>query len=234
MTPSKKSAGDVLISCRGIRKSYGEGEAKFEALRGIDLDVHAGELTLLVGPSGSGKTTLLSIISMILSFDEGELFLLDRDVSKMVETEKSKFRCCELSIVFQSLFLIPTLTVVENVTLPLIVGGKDEESSSLKAIQILKELHIERYSETSPRYLSKGQQQRVAIARAIINDAKIIICDEPTSALDHKTAYEVMDILHSLASKKGKAVLVVTHDNKIFPYADRIINMIDGQVENIE
>lgn len=231
MTTTQPS-DEIVISCRGIKKSYGFGENRFEALRGIDLDIYSNNLTLLVGPSGSGKTTLLSIITMILTADEGSLFLLGKDVSKLSEKEKSEFRCCNLGIVFQSLFLIPTLTVIENITIPLVVGGKEDNGTESKAADLLKGFHIERYAQSSPASLSKGQQQRVAIARAMVNDAKIIICDEPTSALDHIAAFEVMDILHRLANKEGKAVLVVTHDNKIFPYADHIISMSDGQIES--
>lgn len=220
----------VAIKCRGIRKSYGEGENKVDALKPTDLEIHKGELTLLVGPSGSGKTTLVSIIATILSADEGELTLLDTVMTGLSEVKKADFRCSHIGFVFQSLFLIPTLTVVENVSLPLIVGGIDEKVAEEKALELLKKVHLEHRANVSPRLLSKGQQQRVAIIRAMINDAAIIICDEPTSSLDHVSGGEIMEFLHTLAHKSTKAVLVVTHDPRIFSYADRIISMSDGEI----
>ncbi len=218
------------IRCKGIRKTYGEGDAKTEALKGIDLDISTGQLTLLVGPSGSGKTTLLSVITSVLTPDEGELFILDQDVHRMSDDQRSHFCSKNLGIVFQSLFLIPTLTVEENVALPLIVAGKTETQAHGKAQELLERFKIGKYSAVSPSCLSKGQQQRVAIARALIHDPSIIICDEPTSALDHAHGMTVMSILHELSSNDSKAVLVVTHDQRTFAYADRIINMDDGLI----
>jgi putative ABC transport system ATP-binding protein len=221
---------DVTISCRGLTKSYGQDEARIDAVKSIDLDVEEGVLTLLVGPSGSGKTTLLSIISTILTPDKGELFLLGQKINGMNENEKSKFVQNNLGIVFQSLYLIPTLTVGENVSLPLYIAGLNPEKASVKSREILEKLKLDHRFNSSPYELSKGQQQRVAIARAVVNDAKIIICDEPTSALDHVAGMDVMAILHDLAKKNFKTVLVVTHDHRIFSYADRIINMSDGSI----
>lgn len=220
----------VAIQCKGVKKIYGSKDNPFEALRGIDLEIDFGQLTLLVGPSGSGKTTLLSIIATLLTFEEGELYLLNHEIKQLSDKEKEEFRKTQLGIVFQSLFLIPTLSVIENIILPLIIAKKDPEEAKAKAMGILERIHLSKYSNTSPALLSKGQQQRVAIARAIINDAKIILCDEPTSALDHVSGFEIMTILHEIASKTQKAVLVVTHDHKIFPFADRIVYMIDGQI----
>lgn len=220
----------IAIQCKGIKKSYGESENRIEALKNIDLDVHQGELTLLVGPSGSGKTTLISIITTILTPDDGQLYLLDQDASAMTDDEKAQFRRKNMGVVFQSLFLIPTLTVLENVTVPLLVDGFDDEAAEAKAMETLTQMNIAHRSHASPAKLSKGQQQRVAIARAIINDSKIVICDEPTSALDQSSGLQIMSILHDLASKSSKAVLVVTHDHRTFPYADRIVNINDGQI----
>ncbi|CUI16291.1 putative ABC transporter, ATPase subunit [Candidatus Protochlamydia naegleriophila] len=221
---------DIAVKCVGIKKSYGEKDNRVEALKGVDLEIHQGQLTLLVGPSGSGKTTLLSIISTILSSDEGELYLFDHEIHKMTELEKARFRRDSLGIVFQSLFLIPTLTVLENVSLPLLVAGYSQHQANLKALNFLEQLKMAHRSQVSPAFLSKGQQQRVAIARAMVNDSKIIVCDEPTSALDQAAGFEAMTLLHDLASKHSKAVLVVTHDHRIFPFANRIVEMSDGQI----
>lgn len=220
----------VAIKCRGIRKSYGEGEDKVDALKSTDLEIYKGELTLLVGPSGSGKTTLVSIIATILSADVGELTLLDTRMTGQSEVVKADFRCSNIGFVFQSLFLIPTLTVAENVSLPLIVGGMEEKLAEEKAVEYLKKVHLDHRANVSPRQLSKGQQQRVAIVRAMINEADIMICDEPTSSLDHVSGGEIMEFLHKLAGNSTKAVLVVTHDPRIFSYADRIITMSDGEI----
>lgn len=222
---------NVTIECRGIRKSYGNGETKIEALRGIDLSIYANQLTLLVGPSGSGKTTLLSIMTSILTPDEGDLFLLGKDIHKMPENERAHFCGQNLGIVFQSLFLIPSLTAAENVSLPLLIKGESEKTAMEKSIAALKEVNIAHRSHSSPDNLSKGQQQRVAIARAIVNDAKIIVCDEPTSALDHAAGMEIMAILQDLALHSSRSVLVVTHDQRIFSFADRIVSISDGQIK---
>lgn len=221
---------NIAVKCKGIKKVYGENETRVDALRGIDLDINDSELTLLVGPSGSGKTTLLSIITTILTPDEGQLFLLGREVTSMTENDKALFRQKNLGIVFQSLFLIPTLTVVENVTIPLLIEGISQEEAEQKAMGILKQMNIGHKAHTSPNNLSKGQQQRVAIARAMINNSKIIVCDEPTSALDHVAGGEVMHLLHDLALQSSRAVIVVTHDHRIFPHAQRIVYMNDGLI----
>lgn len=221
---------NAAIKCKGIRKTYGSGENKVDALKSTDLEINFGQLTLLVGPSGSGKTTLISIIATILTPDEGELILLDQKMNDLSENEKAIFRCKHIGFVFQSLFLIPSLTVAENVALPLIVGGLDEKTAMERAIEMLKKVNLEHRANVSPTDLSKGQQQRVAIVRAMINDSQIIICDEPTSSLDHASGFQIMEFLHSLAKNSTRAVLVVTHDPRIFSYADRIIPMCDGEI----
>ena len=221
---------EIAIQCRGIKKHYGDNDNRVEALKGINLDIHYGQLTLLVGPSGSGKTTLLSIITTILKPDEGKLFLLDQDILQMPDNQRAQFCRENLGIVFQSLFLIPTLTVAENITLPLIIAEWKQQDALNKAMELLNRMHLAHRSHASPFSLSKGQQQRVAIARAMVNDAKIIVCDEPTSALDQESGHEIMTFLHQIALHSSRAVLVVTHDHRTFPFADRIININDGQI----
>ena len=221
----------ISIECKGIKKFYGKGENQVAALKEINLEIVEGKLTLLVGPSGSGKTTLLSIINTILTPDDGDLFLLGQHINAMSGMEKAKFRNQNLGVVFQALYLIPTLTVLENVTLPLIIQGENETTAEKKAIPILEQLNIEEKIQFSPKQLSRGQQQRVAIARALINDPKIIICDEPTSALDQVAGSDFMSLLHDRVLNKGRTVFVVTHDHRIFPFADRIININDGLIQ---
>lgn len=223
---------EITISCKGIKKYYGSEENRIEALRGIDLDVFRGQLTLLCGPSGSGKTTLLSILSNILTPDEGQLLLLGSDPSTMSEEKRAAFCRSNLGIVFQSYFLVPSLNLAENVSLPLLIGGCSHQEAQERAREMLKRMNIDHRYNASPSLLSKGQQQRVAIARAMINEANIILCDEPTSSLDHTAGMEVMSLLHDLAKKSSKTVLVVTHDQRIFEFADRIITISDGQIIN--
>jgi len=228
------SQNTLVISGEGLSKSYGSDEARVNALKDASLQVYSGQLTLLVGPSGSGKTTLISIIATILTPDTGQLTILNQPILGMSEAETSAFRRNSIGIVFQSLFLISTLTVAENVALPLIIGGMDEKLAIEKARELLVQFRLAHRSEVAPTSLSKGQQQRVAIARAMINDAPIIICDEPTSSLDHVSGFEIMNFLQTLAKKSSKAVLVVTHDPRIFSYADRVISMSDGEITSEE
>jgi len=221
---------EIAIRCRGIKKHYGDKENRVEALRDINLDVYQGKLTLLVGPSGSGKTTLLSIITTILTPDQGELYLLNQDIRKMSEAERAKFCRENLGIVFQSLYLIPSLTCAENIMLPLIIADVNKKVASDKAMELLDRVHLKQRCHASPKQLSNGQQQRIAIARAMINDSKILVCDEPTSALDQTSGHEIMELLREKVLQSDRAVLVVTHDQRTFPFADSIIYMNDGQI----
>jgi putative ABC transport system ATP-binding protein len=221
---------EIAISCRGIRKSYGENETRIDALKEVDLDIYSGQLTILEGPSGSGKSTLLSIITTILTPDAGELHLLGQEVLRLSPDARSLFCRNNLGIVFQSLFLIPTLSVAENVSLPLIINGSRPEEAKDRVMDALKKMKMDHRAEVSPASLSKGQQQKIAISRAIINESKILVCDEPTSALDQNSGHETMEILKDLATHSAKAVLVVTHDHRIFSFADRIISINDGLI----
>lgn len=221
----------MTVQCKGISKFYGKGESRFQALKKNNVELYAGKLTLLVGPSGSGKTTLLSIIHTILTPDEGELFILGHHINQMSELEKAQFRSENIGVIFQALYLIPTLSVLENTILPLLIQGTREEEAKMKGIDILEKLHIGEKIHSPPTQLSRGQQQRVAIARALITDPKIIMCDEPTSALDQKSGHEFMAILRDHAMHNNQTILVVTHDQRTFPFSDRIIKINDGIIE---
>ena len=221
---------DIAIKCQGIKKSYGFADSRVDALKSTDVEIYKGQLTMLVGPSGSGKTTLISIIATILTPDEGNLSLLGQSIENLSEIEKSSFRCKNIGIVFQSLFLIPTLTIAENVALPLILDGVEESVALKKAMILLDKIHLTHRANFPPTSLSKGQQQKIAIARAMITEAPIMICDEPTSSLDHTSGFEVMRFLQELVKNTSKTVLVVTHDPRIFDYADRVIAMSDGEI----
>jgi putative ABC transport system ATP-binding protein len=219
------------VKCTGIKKSFSDGESTTEALRGIDLEIFEKTLTLLVGPSGSGKTTLLSILETILTPDEGDLFILGNHVNKMNEFEKANLRNKNIGVVFQALHLIPTLTILENVILPLTIKGENKKTAKKKGISLLSRLGIKKKMNSSPSQLSRGEQERAAIARALINDPQIILCDEPTGALDQANGHAFMAILRDLVSLDSRTVLVVTHDHRIFSFADHILNINDGIIE---
>lgn len=221
----------ISIKCKGIKKSFINGNNKTEALRGISLEIPDKKLTLLVGPSGSGKTTLMSIIETILTPDEGDLYILGHHMNTMNELEKAKFRNKNIGFVFQALHLIPSLTVLENVILPLIIKGENEADAKKKGISLLEQLRIKEKMNLIPPQLSRGEQQRAAIARALINDPKIILCDEPTSSLDQENGHAFMTILRDLVLTDDRTVFVITHDHRIFPFADHIIYINDGKIE---
>jgi putative ABC transport system ATP-binding protein len=225
---------ELAVYCRGIAKSYGAGVAEVMALRGADLDVRRGELLMLVGPSGSGKTSLISIIAAILDQDAGTCEVLGRNLQEMSSIERSHFRGARVGFVFQVFNLLPTLTTLENVTVPLFIGRTPRKKAEHRACDLLDQVGLSERRNALPRQLSGGQQQRVAIARALARDPQLIICDEPTSSLDHETGRAVMEILRAHAKSAERAVIVVTHDPRILGFADRIARMDDGRVTAID
>jgi len=224
---------DVAVQCRGVTKTYGSGEAQVTALRGVDLDVHRGELLMLVGPSGCGKTTLISVIAAILDQDGGDVRVLDRDLSTMSAGERSRFRGETIGFVFQAYNLLPALTAAENVAVPLLIKGMPRSRAVARAREVLDSVGLGSRTSALPAQLSGGQQQRVAIARALVHEPRLIVCDEPTSALDHETGQTVMELLKSVAQSAERALVVVTHDARIFGFADRIARMNDGRIDSI-
>jgi putative ABC transport system ATP-binding protein len=221
---------ELAVHCRGIVKSYGAGVAKVAALRGVDLDVRRGELLMLVGPSGSGKTSLISIIATILDQDSGTCEVLGQDLRRMGSIERARFRGTSVGFVFQVFNLLPTLTTTENVSVPLLINGMPRKKAERLASELLEQVGLAERRTALPPHLSGGQQQRVAIARALACNPQLIICDEPTSNLDHETGHAIMEILRSRAKNPERAVIVVTHDSRIFDFADRIARMDDGRV----
>jgi len=200
------------------------------AVKGVDLVVNTGELLLIVGPSGSGKTTLISVIAGILPYEEGVCNVFGKEYRAMDEEEKTRFRKTNIGFVFQSFNLIPMLTATENVAVPLLLNGIESVEAETRAKTLLTELDLSDKLQTSPKELSGGQQQRLAIARGYIHEPRLIVCDEPTAYLDHKTGDMVMEILKKKVLNKDRAIIVVTHDPRIFSYADRILEMEDGQL----
>src|SRR6267142_6411620 len=218
------------VQCRGVMKTYGTGDTKVMALRGIDLDVRKGELMMLVGPSGCGKTTLISVMAGILEQDNGECEVFGRDLKHMGQWQKTHFRGQTIGFVFQAFNLLPSLSAAENVAVPLLINGVRRREAVARASEVLSRVGLGDRTHSLPSQLSGGQQQRVAIARALVHDPKLIVCDEPTSSLDHETGRSVMNVLRGIAKSPDRALIVVTHDPRIFEFADRIAHMDDGKI----
>jgi putative ABC transport system ATP-binding protein len=226
--------GNVAVRCENVDKFYGnKAGVRVQALHGCSLDVMAGEMLMLVGPSGCGKTTLLSVIVGILNVDAGAIRVFETDVTKLSGNRKAKFRGKNVGFAFQSFNLIPALTAVENASIPLLIAGESRGTARKKAAAILEQMGMGDRLDSLPVQLSGGQQQRVAFARALVHEPRLIVCDEPTSALDSRTGDKVLAVLKEVAVKEGRAVIVVTHDSRIFHHADRIAQMEDGHITKI-
>jgi putative ABC transport system ATP-binding protein len=221
------------VHCRSLAKTYGEGETAVQALRGIDLDIRPGELMMLVGPSGCGKTTLISIIAGILDKTGGDLSVFGDDVACMDTGERTAWRRDRIGFVFQAFNLMPSLSATENVAIPLLIQGLPRREALGRAEHMLEQVGLVARRHARPSELSGGQQQRVAIGRALVHQPKLVVCDEPTSSLDHETGHAVMQVLRTTAAARERALVVVTHDARIFEFADRIARMDDGRVVEV-
>jgi putative ABC transport system ATP-binding protein len=231
---SNASLHTLAVRCRGVTKQYGSGETAVQALRGVDFDVWRGEMTLLVGPSGCGKTTLLSVIAGILDPTAGDVLVLGSDVGRMSHGKKVAFRGHNIGFVFQQFNLLPALTAAENAAVPLIIAGMPRRKAVEIAADTLQQMGMGDRLHALPSDLSGGQQQRVAIARALVHQPSLLVCDEPTSALDADTGHHVMELLQEMVVQPDRAVVVVTHDSRIFSFGDRIAYMDDGHIVKVE
>ena len=223
----------TAIRLRGVTKTFGRGESAVKALQGIDLDVTVGELTMLVGPSGCGKTTLISILAGLLSRDSGELTVFGTDLAGLRRDRLAAWRRDNVGFIFQQFNLVPQLTVAENVSIPLVLKGETVAAAVRKANDLLMTLGLEGRGKSAPLKLSGGQQQRVAIARALIHEPRLLVCDEPTSALDAELGRRVMELIRGRSTRSDRAVVVVTHDNRIFHLADTIAHIDDGRIDHL-
>lgn len=226
--------GDLAVVCKAVEKSFGNDQTRLRVLRGIDWQAHYGEMTFLMGPSGSGKTTLLSVIAGVLKSDGGSVAVLGQELSRLNDSEAARFRLQNLGFVFQQFNLIPALTAAENAAVPLMAAGRRRRDAVAEARALLADLNMADRADALPNKLSGGEQQRVAFARALIQDPKLVICDEPTSSLDGPTGHHIMELLRKIALRPDRAVLVVTHDNRILDFADRVAEMSDGLIQKME
>jgi putative ABC transport system ATP-binding protein len=223
-------ARDAAISVSGVARDFEAGGQILRVLHGVDLDVDAGQLTYLVGESGSGKTTLISIIAGILYPTEGCVRVFGTDIYALSDRRLVEFRLKTIGFIFQQYNLIPTIDAASNAAVPLIARGMRRVEATDRARAMLDRLNIGDQAYKLPNQLSGGQQQRVAIARALVHEPRLVVCDEPTAALDAKSGRRVMDLLRDVAVGRDRSVIIVTHDNRIFDLADRILVMEDGRI----
>lgn len=226
--------GVPAVRCRAVEKHFGEGDARVRVLRGVDFEAGTGGLTFLVGPSGCGKTTLISVIAGLLDPTGGEVEVFGSNTGRLPGVERVLFRRRHLGFVFQQYNLLPALTAVENAAVPLLAAGMRRREAFDRARALLVRLGLEARADALPGRLSGGQQQRVALARALVHEPRLIVCDEPTAALDHAAGESVMELLASAAVHPDRAVIVVTHDTRVFHFADAIAHMDDGRITHTE
>jgi putative ABC transport system ATP-binding protein len=223
-----------LVTCRDVVKIYGSGNSEVHALRGVDLDIYPGELTMLVGPSGCGKTTLLSVMAAILRPTSGRIECLGIDLTQLSSWRRTAFRREHVGFVFQQFNLLPALTAAENAAVPLVIQGYSKRKAVSAANMLFAKMGMADRVNNLPGQLSGGQQQRVAIARALVHHPQLLVCDEPTSALDARTGHTILELLRRIAIEGDRAVVIVTHDSRIFEFADMIARMDDGRIVSLE
>jgi len=223
-----------LVELRGVHKTYRLGESRIEALRGVDFSLEAGEFTAIWGPSGSGKTTLCNVVGLLDEATSGEVYLQGEPAAKLSDDARADFRNRSLGFIFQRFNLIPVLTAVENVMLPLQLRGVAASEARASAVRGLERLGLAGHLRHRPDKLSGGQQQRVAIARAIVGEPAIVIADEPTANLDSETARDLIDLLHGINRENGTTFLIATHDQRLLERVERRVLLRDGAVASDE
>jgi len=224
------SGDDAIVRADGIAKTYDTGTDKIQALRGVDFAVMRGEMVAVMGPSGCGKTTLLNSLSGLDSIDSGQIWLDGHNLGRMSDRKRTDYRARRMGFIFQVYNLLPVLSAVENVELPLLVSGVKPRDARTKATAALGTVGLTEWARHRPAELSGGQRQRVTVARSLVNDPAIVWADEPTGALDSKTATEIMDLLRDLNERAGMTLVIVTHDPGVGARCDRVVRMNDGLV----
>ena len=230
----ERRGDEMAVRVRGVTKEFGSGGSLTQALRGVDLDVPYGEMLMLVGPSGCGKTTLVSSVAGTLEPTDGMVQVLGHDLVAMSNGRKVRFRRENVGFIFQAYNLLPALTAVENAAVPLLIAGWRRGHAVEAAADVLERLGLGDRLASLPSELSGGQQQRVAIARALVHEPRLLVCDEPTSALDAANGRITMELIQQVAVQPDRAVIVVTHDSRVYSFADRIAAMEDGRIESVE
>jgi putative ABC transport system ATP-binding protein len=220
----------ALVEARGITKDFAAGETTQRVLHGVDLDVRAGEMLLMIGPSGSGKTTMISILAGILSATGGEVRVAGQPLAGRSPAALARFRRETVGFIFQQYNLLPSLTATENAAIPLVARGQPHRKAEARARAVLESLGMAPHADKLPKQLSGGQMQRVAIARALVHAPPLIVCDEPTAALDAASGRAAMEQLRAASLAPDRAVIVVTHDPRIYQFADRVVRMEDGRI----
>jgi len=225
-----EQTGRRVVTVRAVDKHFGTGPTRIHALKNVSLEAFAGEILMLVGPSGCGKTTLLSAIAGTLRVESGEIDVFGKPVHAMRNADLTRFRAAHIGFIFQQFNLIPTIGIAENVAVPLLIRGSRTAEAVDRARAALESVGLGARWRERPLKLSGGEQQRVAIARALVHEPPLVICDEPTAALDARNGEIVLELFRNVARSPDRAVIIVTHDNRIFSYADRIARMDDGEI----
>jgi putative ABC transport system ATP-binding protein len=233
LAPSPSPSAAPVIEAIDVRKHFTRGSTTTQVLAGVNLHVPQGECAFLVGPSGCGKSTLLSILGCILSPDAGEIRILGKSLTRLGAEERGLLRRDQIGFVFQRFHLIRGLSALENVCVPLTLQGQSATRARRRGLELLDAVGLTREAHADTRKLSHGQSQRVALARALANDPAVILADEPTAALDQETGHQVMELLRKLLAEFQKTAVIVTHDNRIFPYADRILRLEEGILREV-
>jgi len=221
---------DAIVNAINVGKVYRVGEVEVSALKNVSISIARGEFVAVFGPSGSGKTTLLNVIGGLDRPTSGKIYVDGEDIVKISERKLSRFRARKVGFVFQFFNLIPTFTALENVMVPAEIAGLKPKDARIKAERILARVGLEKRFNHFPHQLSGGEQQRVAIARALINDPPLLLCDEPTGNLDSKTGAEIIELLSEINRERKTTLIIVTHDERIAKAADRIVNLVDGEI----
>lgn len=230
----KENAVKKIIEVKELFKLYRVGDNIVRALNGVDFEIYEGEFCAIVGTSGSGKSTLLNMLAGLEKPTKGEIIIQGEHIEHMNEECLVKFRRDHVGFIFQSFHLLQTMNAVENIALPLSFRGEKKESRNKKAEKMLKLVNLEKHKKHMPSQMSGGQQQRVGVARALVVDPKIIFADEPTGNLDSHTSKDVMELMQKVVKEQNKTLVMVTHDNELASYADRVFHIIDGEIVKIE